>query len=79
MNDNYVSISIRTAGHCFAYAHHVTKGDKKRKIRFRTLGCYPLTAGIESDAETIDEVINETMVSKKSERNGRLIDKDDTG
>ncbi len=52
---------------------------KKRKIRFRTLGCYPLTAGIESDAETIDEVINETMISKKSERNGRLIDKDDTG
>jgi glyoxylase-like metal-dependent hydrolase (beta-lactamase superfamily II) len=34
MNDNYVSISIRTAGHCFAYANHVTKGDKKRKIRF---------------------------------------------
>ena len=52
---------------------------KKRKIRFRTLGCYPLTAGIESDAKTIDEVINETMISKKSERNGRLIDKDDTG
>ena len=34
MNNNYVSISIRTAGHCFAYANHVTKGDKKRKIRF---------------------------------------------
>ena len=50
-----------------------------RKIRFRTLGCYPLTAGIESNAETIDEVINETMISKVSERNGRLIDKDETG
>ena len=32
--NNYVSISIRTAGHCFAYAHHVIKGEKKRKIRF---------------------------------------------
>ena len=51
---------------------------KKRKIRFRTLGCYPLTASIESEAETIDQVINETMISKKSERNGRLIDKDET-
>ena len=32
--NNYVSISVRTAGHCFAYAHHVIKGEKKRKIRF---------------------------------------------
>ncbi|MEC8460099.1 MAG: MBL fold metallo-hydrolase, partial [Bacteroidota bacterium] len=32
--NNYVSVSIRTAGHCFAYAHHVIKGEKKRKIRF---------------------------------------------
>ena len=51
---------------------------KKRKIRFRTLGCYPLTASIESEAQTIDQVINETMILKKSERNGRLIDKDET-
>ena len=51
---------------------------KKRKIRFRTLGCYPLTAAIESTANTIDEVINETMISTKSERNGRLVDKDET-
>mgnify|MGYP001205598070 CR=1 FL=1 len=51
---------------------------KKRKIRFRTLGCYPLTAAVESTANTIDEVINETMISTKSERNGRLVDKDET-
>lgn len=45
-----------------------------RKIRFRTLGCYPLTAGIESLAETLDEVVDEVMALKLSERATRLID-----
>lgn len=47
-----------------------------RKIRFRTLGCYPLTAAVESEAETLEEIIAELENSKHSERQGRLIDKD---
>ena len=49
---------------------------QKRKIRFRTLGCYPLTAGILSEAETLPEIIGETMASSSSERQGRVIDHD---
>ena len=45
-------------------------------IRFRTLGCYPLTAGIISKAKTVKEIIKELQVSKISERNGRFIDHD---
>ena len=47
-----------------------------KKIRFRTLGCYPLTGGIESDAETLDEIIEETLSSVSSERTSRVIDSD---
>ena len=47
-----------------------------KKIRFRTLGCYPLTGGFESDAVTIDEVIKETLSAVESERTTRVIDKD---
>lgn len=47
-----------------------------RKIRFRTLGCYPLTAGVESDAVTLEEVVEEVMQVKLSERATRLIDGD---
>ena len=47
-----------------------------KKMRFRTLGCYPLTGGFESDADTIDEIIQETMSSVESERTTRVIDKD---
>ncbi len=47
-----------------------------RKIRFRTLGCYPLTGGFESDAVTLDEIIAETLSSVESERTTRIIDKD---
>ena len=46
------------------------------KVRFRTLGCYPLTGAIESNAETLDDVIGEVRNSKVSERQGRLIDSD---
>jgi sulfate adenylyltransferase subunit 2 len=45
-----------------------------RKIRFRTLGCYPLTAGVESEAATLQEVVNEVTELKLSERATRLID-----
>lgn len=47
-----------------------------RKIRFRTLGCYPLTAAVESDAITIEEIVDEVMAVKLSERATRLIDGD---
>jgi sulfate adenylyltransferase subunit 2 len=47
-----------------------------RKVRFRTLGCYPLTGAIESDAETMPAVIQEMLISRTSERQGRVIDKD---
>ena len=49
-----------------------------RKIRFRTLGCYPLTGAIESDANSLDAIIEEMKRSTKSERQGRLIDQDPT-
>ncbi len=50
-----------------------------RQVRFRTLGCYPLTAAIESPAGTLEEVIAETFNSVSSERQGRLIDSDQPG
>lgn len=45
-----------------------------KKVRFRTLGCYPLTGAIESDAETVPEIIAELVKARTSERQGRLID-----
>lgn len=51
---------------------------RMRKVRFRTLGCYPLTAAIESDAETLEDVLAEMRASRLSERQGRLIDHDDS-
>ena len=45
-------------------------------VRFRTLGCYPLTAAVESDAKTLEEIVNETLAARTSERHGRLIDHD---
>jgi sulfate adenylyltransferase subunit 2 len=50
-----------------------------KRVRFRTLGCYPLTGAIESDAATLDEIIDEMRASTKSERQGRLIDYDEQG
>ncbi|MGN6322761.1 MAG: sulfate adenylyltransferase subunit CysD [Dyella sp.] len=47
-----------------------------RMVRFRTLGCYPLTGAIESTASTLDEIIAEMAASRSSERQGRLIDRD---
>jgi sulfate adenylyltransferase subunit 2 len=48
-----------------------------RRIRFRTLGCYPLTGAIESEADTLDAIIEEMRLSSMSERQGRLIDFDE--
>ncbi|KFG91025.1 Sulfate adenylyltransferase subunit 2 [Sphingobium herbicidovorans NBRC 16415] len=50
-----------------------------RSIRFRTLGCYPLTGAVESSAQTLPEVIQETLLTTTSERQGRAIDKDAGG
>ncbi len=50
-----------------------------RKVRFRTLGCYPLTGAIESEAQSLPEIIQEMLLSKTSERQGRLIDSDSAG
>ena len=47
-----------------------------KKVRFRTLGCYPLTGGIESDADTLDAIIDETLSAVSSERTSRVIDSD---
>ncbi len=52
---------------------------ENRKVRFRTLGCYPLTAAIDSNADTIEEIIKELSQINKSEREGRLIDHDQIG
>jgi sulfate adenylyltransferase subunit 2 len=50
-----------------------------RMVRFRTLGCYPLSGAIESHAATIDEIVAETAAARHSERQGRLIDGDQPG
>ena len=49
------------------------------KVRFRTLGCYPLTGAVSSSAETLPEIIQEILLTKVSERQGRLIDHDESG
>jgi sulfate adenylyltransferase subunit 2 len=51
----------------------------EKMVRFRTLGCYPLTGAIESQADTLPEIIREMLLSTSSEREGRLIDKDQEG
>jgi sulfate adenylyltransferase subunit 2 len=50
---------------------------ENRLVRFRTLGCYPLTAAAESSAATLEEVVREIMEARRSERSGRLIDHDE--
>lgn len=51
----------------------------KRMVRFRTLGCWPLTGAVESHAQTLPEIIEEMLVSTTSERRGRMIDRDQAG
>jgi sulfate adenylyltransferase subunit 2 len=50
-----------------------------RRVRFRTLGCYPLTGAVESDAGTVEEIIAEIAAARASERQGRAIDHDSAG
>ncbi len=50
-----------------------------RSVRFRTLGCYPLTGAVESQAATLPEIIQEMLLTRTSERQGRLIDHDQAG
>ena len=47
-----------------------------RRVRFRTLGCYPLTGAIESEADSLEKIIAEMLVATTSERQGRVIDHD---
>jgi sulfate adenylyltransferase subunit 2 len=56
-------------------------GERPRmlKVRFRTLGCYPLSGAVESEADTLDKVIEEMLRARTSERQGRLIDHDQSG
>ena len=49
-----------------------------KKVRFRTLGCYPLTGAVESDADTVEQVVQEMLMTSFSERQGRLIDFDES-
>ena len=50
-----------------------------RRVRFRTLGCYPLTAAVESDADTLPAIVREMMLARTTERQGRMIDHDSSG
>jgi sulfate adenylyltransferase subunit 2 len=52
---------------------------QKKLVRFRTLGCYPLTGALPSSADTLPEIIREMLLTKYSERQGRLIDFDEEG
>jgi sulfate adenylyltransferase subunit 2 len=52
---------------------------QERMVRFRTLGCYPLTGAIDSDAASLDEIVGEMLTARTSERQGRLIDRDESG
>ncbi len=52
---------------------------EEKMVRFRTLGCYPLTAAFESSAQDIDSIVMEMFLTTTSERSGRLIDRDQTG
>ena len=52
---------------------------EKKTVRFRTLGCYPLTGAVESNATTLPEIIQEMLLTTSSERQGRLIDTDQAG
>ncbi|MBU6298701.1 MAG: sulfate adenylyltransferase small subunit, partial [Alphaproteobacteria bacterium] len=50
---------------------------EERLVRFRTLGCYPLTGAIESSADTLEAIVSEMLTARTSERQGRLIDSDE--
>ena len=70
-------ISGRYRGHCY----YMLPGEEiqYKSVRFRTLGCYPLTGGTESTATTLDEIIDETLSAVSSERTTRVIDNEAAG
>ena len=49
---------------------------QQKMVRFRTLGCYPLTGAVESEANTLEAIIQEMLLTRTSERQGRVIDQD---
>lgn len=55
----------------------IAKNARKEMVRFRTLGCYPLTGAIESSADSLEKIIEELLLANTSERQGRLIDSDE--
>lgn len=59
----------------------IEPGEKveEKMVRFRTLGCYPLTGAVESEATTLPEIIQEMLLTTTSERQGRVIDHDSSG
>ena len=58
---------------------HEGEEPEMRMVRFRTLGCYPLTGAVESSANTLPQIIQEMLLAKTSERQGRVIDYDESG
>jgi sulfate adenylyltransferase subunit 2 len=58
---------------------HEGETPQMKSVRFRTLGCYPLTGAVESVADTLPQVIQEMLLTKTSERQGRVIDNDSSG
>jgi sulfate adenylyltransferase subunit 2 len=58
---------------------HPGEKPELRRVRFRTLGCYPLSGAVDSAATTLPEIIQEMLLTTFSERQGRLIDSDETG
>jgi sulfate adenylyltransferase subunit 2 len=58
---------------------HADEAPALKSVRFRTLGCYPLTGAIESEADTLSAIIQEMLLATTSERQGRVIDHDSTG
>ncbi|GKT11207.1 MAG: sulfate adenylyltransferase subunit 2 [Thiomicrorhabdus sp.] len=61
------------------FPEELLKDAKKETVRFRTLGCYPLTGAVNSEATTLPEIIQEMLLATTSERQGRLIDSDSAG
>jgi sulfate adenylyltransferase subunit 2 len=59
--------------------HKPNEKPEMKLVRFRTLGCYPLTGAVESGATTLPEIIQEMLVARNSERQGRMIDHDEAG
>jgi sulfate adenylyltransferase subunit 2 len=55
---------------------HPGEVPEMKSVRFRTLGCYPLTGAMESEAQTLPAVIQEMLLARTSERQGRVIDRD---